>query len=286
VTHSFTRGRLRWRTCTPAELHTVSKRLAEWPCEAGGALRHMFALAAIEVAGAGTVRLASDDDRWAAAVVHPGRLVVPMGDADAILAAGPPTRRWRLMVADAAAADAVLAGSGQLDGSIVHHQRLMSLDPDALPDQAALPDPGLRLAKPADAERLADLAVRLHLDDQFGPDPGPAGRRGYLDRMATGIERGSVFCAGPVGQPWGKLERSVASWRWGVQLAGIVVDQSHRGRGLGQALVAAATRYSLREGPHRRPIALHVRAANTTAIRAYEAVGFRDREEWRLVVRS
>jgi hypothetical protein len=52
----------------------------------------MFALSAIESFGSEAVRLAADDDRWAAAVVFPGRLVVPCGDAEAIAAAGSPAR--------------------------------------------------------------------------------------------------------------------------------------------------------------------------------------------------
>lgn len=276
--------RPRWRPCTGGELHTVTERLRTWPCPPGGALRHMFALASLEAAGPGAVRIASDDDGWAAAVVQPGKLLVPMGDADAIERAGPPTRRWRLMVSDAATADAVLRVQGT-EGLVVHHQRFMVLDHDAVPGEDELPDPGLRLAVEADVPELAGLAVRLHVDDQFGPDPGRAGLRGYAERLRAGIERGAVWCVGEVGAPVAKLERSVSSTRYGVQFSGIVVDADHRRGGLGRRLVAAAVRGAVREGPRRWPMCLHVRAANDVAIAAYEACGFRDAEEWRLVVR-
>ena len=95
-----------------------------------------------------------------------------------------------------------------------------------------------------------------------------------------------MYCIGPVGAPVFKLERSVSSQRWGVQLAGIVADPSVRAQGIGRAAVATAVRAALREGSARRAVSLHVRADNTPALRAYAAAGFVDREPWRLAVRS
>lgn len=280
------RTRLRWRGCTPGEVETVTARLADWPCAVGGAVRHMFALATLESQGHAPVRLASDDERWAAAIVFPGRLIVPCGDASAIADAGLPTRRWRLMVSDAATVD-VLLGAYRHDPNVrIHHQRLLSVDHTAVPSQAEVPDPGLRRAEPADIAALAELAVRLHVDDDFGPDPGRAGLRGYAQRLESTVRQGLVWCVGPVGAPVLKLERSVSSPRWGVQLAGIVVAPQARGAGLGTAAVAQAVREALAEGPAGRPVTLHVRADNVAALRAYAHAGFVDREEWRLAVRS
>jgi uncharacterized protein len=280
------RSRLRWRRVAPGELETVAARLASWPAPAGGAERHMFALSAIESFGSEAVRLAADDDRWAAAIVFPGRLVVPCGDAEAIVAAGLPTRRWRLLVADVAAGDALLSGLGADPQLVVHDQRFLLVDADRVPDATQLPDPGLRRAEAADLPKLAALAVRLHIDDRFGPDPGRVGERGYRQRLEQTVRQGLVSCVGPIGDPVLKLERSVSSRRWGVQLAGIVADEGVRGQGLGRAAVAAAVRAAIVEGPRSRPISLHVRADNEPALRAYEAAGFVDREAWRLAVRT
>jgi ribosomal protein S18 acetylase RimI-like enzyme len=280
------RRRLRWRRVAVGELETISARLADWPAVPSGAARHMFALSALESHGPDALRLAADDDRWALAVVFPGRLVVPCGDAEAITRAGSPAKRWRLMVGDVAAGDAVLARTSPDPALIVHDQRFFTIDRERVPDESELPDPGLRRAEAADVPRLAELAVQLHVDDRFGPDPGRVGLRGYRQRLESTVPQGLVYCVGPVGDPVFKLERSVSSHRWGVQLAGIVAAPAVRGEGLGRAAVASAVRAALREGTRDRIVSLHVRAENHGAHAAYRAAGFVDREAWRLAVRS
>jgi len=278
--------RLRWRRVGTGELPTIADRLAAWESPAGGAARHQFALSTIEAFGAEPLRIAADDDRWAVAVVFPGRLLVPCGEAEAIAAAPLPTKRWRLLVGDVDAGDAVLSRVPSDPALVVHDQRFLTVDPDRVPDAQELPDPGLRRAQRADLDRLAELAVTLHVDDRFGPHPGQAGLRGYRERLEATVGQGLVWCVGPIGDPVFKLERSVSSGRYGVQLAGIVTDPSARGQGLGRAAVAAAVRGALIEGGRQRIVSLHVRAANAPALRAYDAAGFVDREAWRLAVRT
>lgn len=243
----------------------------------------MFALACVDSMGAEIVRVATDGDRWAVCIVHPGRTLVPAGDPDLIGRLGIPGRRWRMMIGDAGACDPLLSPADLPANVLVHHQRFMLLDDDAVPRVADLPDPGMRVADRADLDGLVDLAAQLHLDDEFGP-VSSAIRRGYRARMQGSIDSGLLRVVGPVGNPIAKLERSVASSRRGVQLAGIVVRPGARSRGLGRAFVAAAAREARSYAPG-LPISLHVRAANIPAIRAYLAAGFVDDEEWRLVVR-
>lgn len=278
--------RLRWRRAGTGELETIVSRLEGWPSPSGGAVRHMYALSVIETQGVGQIRLATDDHRWAAVVVFPNRLVVPCGDASAIEEAGTPARRWRLMVGDIAAGDAVLRNTAPDQALVVHDQRFFVVDRDRVPTEAELPDPGLRRAEAEDLDALAELAVQLHVDDRFGPDPGRIGWRGYRQRLEGTVRQGLAYCVGPVGQPVMKLERSVSSRRWGVQLAGIVVAPEFRGQGLGRAAVAAAVRAALAEGPRGRNVTLHVRADNPAAHTAYHHAGFVDREAWRLAVRT
>lgn len=277
-------ARVRWRNCPPEEVPAIVRLLETWPCEVGGAVRHMFPLSAI-VDGATTIRTATDGRRWAAAVVMPGRLLVPCGDGRVVRAAGIPSRRWRLLVGDAAAADGVLRHERNTPDLRVHVQRFLTVDPGRVPTESVVADPGLRRAVPEDIPALARLAVQLHVDDGFGPDPGRAGERGYAKRFERTVRNGTVYCVGKVGAPVAKLERSVSSPRFGVQLAGIVVEPGQRGRGLGRALVAAAVRGAIADVGADRPISLHVRANNDPALRTYHSAGFVDREEWRLAVR-
>lgn len=278
--------RTRWRQCTTDELDQVRARLETWPCEVGGAVRHMFALSAMESHGPDPVRVVASEAAWGCAVVFPGRLIVPCGDPAAIASTASPTRRWRLLVGDAAAADALLQRT-PLDPALrIHVQRFLTVDHERVPDERELSDPGLRRADVADIPALAELAVQLHVDDRFGPHPGRAGLRGYARRFEQTVRQGLVYCVGPIGAPVLKVERSVSSPRYGVQLAGIVVAPGQRGRGLGRRAVATAVRQALREGPADRAVSLHVREDNAPAIGAYVAAGFVDREEWRLAVRS
>ncbi len=278
--------RLRWRRALVSDVPAIVEALTRPDSSRVSlAARHMFALATIEAQGPDQIRLLTRGRRLAATVVIPGKLVVPCGDAGLIAAALPPSRRWRLMVGDVDAARALLATSGDDPSLVVHDQRFMMVDPQRVPDERGLANPGLRRAEPADVDRLADLAVQLHVDDQFGPHPGPLGWRGYRQRLETTVRQGLVWCVGPVGQPVCKVERSVSSLRWGVQLAGIVVDPRARHAGLGRAAVAAAVRDAMGESTVPRPVSLHVRANNAPAINAYAAAGFVDGEAWCLAVR-
>jgi len=285
----------RWRRPRGEELALVIARLIDWPAPGGGAVRHVFPLAAIDTGGDGMVRItgAVDDVRpdgtaGIGVAVRVGRDVLAIaGDAGTISRAVGPAPTWRLLVGDVSAADALLM-RGVRGRGIVHDQRYLAVDPAAVPDERSVPDPGVRRAEPADVEALAHLAVRLHVDDGFGPDPGEAGRRGYRDRLAVSVRSGVVDVVGPVGRPIAKLERSVDHPSYGVQLAGIVVAPEHRGQGIGRGIVAVATRSALaghaRHGSPALPVTLHTRAANAPALVAYGAAGFRVVEPWRLAV--
>ena len=154
------------------------------------------------------------------------------------------------------------------------------------PTSQRLPDPGLRRAEAADLDALAELAVQFHVDDRFGPDPGRVGWRGYRQRLEGTVRQGLAYCVGPVGAPVMKLERSVSSRRWGVQLAGIVAAPEIRGSGARAGRRRAAVRAAFDRGAARPPLTLHVRADNPAAHRAYFGAGFVDREAWRLAVRT
>lgn len=283
----------RWRRPDPTELATLVADLERWPAPAGGAVRHLLPLAVIDASGAASVRLTGTPGATRAdgtvplgVAVRAGRDVLAVaGDAATLTRAVGPTPSWRLLVGDPAAADAVLA-RGVRGRGVVHDQRYLALDIDALPEQVE--DPGVRPAEADDVEVLADLAVQLHVDDGFGPDPGPSGRRGYRDRLAVSVRAGVVDVVGPRGRPVAKLERSVDHPRYGVQLAGIVVAPDHRGRGIGRGLVGVVTRRAVdgrrARGAPAPAMTLHTRAENAPALVAYAAAGFRVVEPWRLAL--
>jgi len=285
----------RWRRPRREELASIARRLEDWPAPGGGAVRHLFPLAVIDTSGESMVRMTGDPDdvrddgtvRMGVAVRAGRDVLAVAGDGRTIVRAVGPAPTWRLLVGDAAAVDALLV-RGVRGRGVVHDQRYLRAEVDAVPDALSVADPGVRRAEPADVEVLADLAVRLHVDDGFGPDPGEPGRRGYRDRLAVSVRSGVVDVVGPVGRPVAKLERSVDHPRYGVQLAGIVVAPDHRGRGIGRGMVAVATRAVLADRQARGlappVVTLHTRAANVAALVAYEAAGFRVLEPWRLAV--
>jgi ribosomal protein S18 acetylase RimI-like enzyme len=284
----------RWRRPAARDLPDLVRLLADWPAPDGGAVRHQLPLVGIDEGGPDAVRITGDPravraDGGAAVgvAVRTGGEVLAVGGDPVVLrrAVGTPPA-WRLLVGDRAACSAVLATAAR-PARVVLAQRLMVLDPARLPDADALPDPGLRPAEEADLDALAELAVRLHVDDGFGPDPGPGGRAGYRARLRSAVRAGTIDCLGPVGDPVAKLERAVRSERWGTQLAGIVVRPDVRGRGLGRALVAEVARRLVATGggAGTPAVTLHTRAANVPALRAYAAAGFRAGEDWCLALR-
>ena len=277
-------GRLKWRTVTPGEVETVIARLTSHPDEVSGPVRHMFLLSVLESSGPGALRVATKGATWAVAVVFPGRLVVPAGDPLLLERLGEPTRGWRLLVGDRRAGDALLA-SADLSSTTVHDQEYLVVDPARVPTEDELPPVDARRATREDLPVLARLAVQLHVEDRYGPDPGWRGRRGYERRIGDSVDRGLVWCLGPPGQPYAKLERSVSSRRWGVQLSGIVVDPAYRDRGIGRRFVADAVRDALAFGGRSTAVTLHVRSDNDQALRAYDAAGFVPAEPWRVAVR-
>ena len=281
----------RWRRPAARDLPRLVRLLEAWPAPDGGAVRHQLPLVGIDEGGPDAVRITGDPRDVRAdggapvgvAVRTGGEVLAVGGDPAALRHAVGPPPPWRLLVGDRAACAAVLATAAR-PARVVLAQRLMVLDPARLPAPADLPDPGVRVAEEADLDALAELAVRLHVDDGFGPDPGPGGRAGYRARLRAAVRARTIDCVGPVGDPVAKLERAVRSARWGTQLAGIVVRPEARGRGLGRALVAEVARRLIAVGGA-APVTLHTREANAPALRAYAAAGFRAGEDWCLALR-
>lgn len=274
---------VKWWRPTAAELPTIVSRLEQWDAAPSGLARHANVLETIAHEGVSELLVATDSGRWAVALVTATGVAVPCGDADVVRDA-PPLPNWRLMVG---AREVTLAALSHRSSAttIVHEQAFYTLDVDAF---YAAPDPepvGLRFATVDDLDGLAALAVQLHVDDGFGGDPGWRGLRGYRHRFQQIIDDERIWCVGPVGEPYAKIERSRPSTRYGVQLSGIVVDRAHRGQGLATRAVAEAVRHTLGSPRVHGPVSLHLRSENAAAKAVYERVGFRFQEPWILALR-
>lgn len=280
----FSRGsRVKWRRPTPAERPTIMSRLEQWDASPSGLARHANVLETLEHDGVGELLVASDEGRWAAALVTATGVAVPCGDPE-VVSSAPPLPHWRLMVGARDVALAALA-NGSMPATIVHEQSFYTLNTQAFGN---LPEDGaseLRWATSEDLDGLAALALQLHVDDGFGDDPGWRGARGYRHRFQQIIDEQRIWCVGPVGAPYAKIERSRPSARYGVQLSGIVVDRARRGEGVATRMVAAAVRHTLSSPAVSGPVSLHLRAANLAAKTVYERVGFQFQEPWILALR-
>ncbi|SNQ49596.1 putative acetyltransferase (Partial) [Frankia canadensis] len=126
-------------------------------------------------------------------------------------------------------------------------------------DVAARPDPEAVVLGPDDVADILALVARTR--------PGPFLPRTIALGTYLGIRRGGelVAMAGERMHPPGWTE-----------ISAVCTDPAHRGEGLGTRLVHAVTALVRARGE--TPF-LHATAANTTAIRLYEQLGFRLRRE-------
>ncbi|MEX2532888.1 MAG: GNAT family N-acetyltransferase [Nitriliruptoraceae bacterium] len=275
---------VRWRRPTAAELPTIVARLENWDAAPSGLARHANVLEAIERQGVSELLVATDKGRWGVVFLSANGVAVPCGDPQ-LFTAAPPLPAWRLLVGATDVAAAALANGPAQPATIVHEQAFYTLDTTVFRDLIAPGDAALRVATVDDLDGLADLAVQLHVDDGFGPDPGWRGVRGYRHRFEQIIADERVFCVGPIGQPIAKIERSEPSGRYGVQFSGIVVDRAHRGEGIATCALFEAVRQTVSTPAISGPVSLHLRSKNDAARTVYERVGFRFQEPWMLAIR-
>lgn len=136
-------------------------------------------------------------------------------------------------------------------------------------------DPGtaslrVRPATLADHPRIVDLSARV-----FAPY-GPYGRvvprwLAHADVEALVAEYDGTFCGTLL------LARWVRQGEWTAEILAVAVDEDHRRRGVGAALLEAAlARIEGWYGPPSRRVRLHTAADNGPAIALFERFGFAD----------
>ncbi len=175
-------------------------------------------------------------------------------------------------------ADAVLGLWSRLRGAwpaereVRAHQPSMVIDTDP----RVAPDPRVRRSRPEEYDIVLPACVRMFTEEVgYSPASGPGGP--YETRVRGLVEEGRSFVL--VDRGWRKprvvFKAEVAAVAGGVaQVQGVWVAPDRRGERLsesGMAAVVAATR------EHIAPlVSLYVNGYNTRAVRAYEAVGFRE----------
>ena len=198
---------------------------------------------------------------------------------------------WRILIGSLDIGQALLEVSGAVGppGRTLfrrrvnaREQRFMSARDVTGPASIPRPD-GLRRAGADDLDRLTELACRLHVEDRMGPPIGRTGRTAVRRRMQDIVARGHSWVVERDGLVVAKVDVSLRSRTRGAQLAGVYVDEAHRGAGIATGAVAAIAADMLADGLP--VVTLHVRADNPPARSAYARAGFVDRAGWILALR-
>lgn len=177
-------------------------------------------------------------------------------------------------------ADAVLGlwsrlrGSWPLEREVRAHQPSMVLDGDPV----VVPDARVRRSRPDEYDIVLPACVRMFTEEVgYSPASGPGGP--YETRVRRLVEDGRSFVlvdrVGGLRRPRVVFKAEVPAVAGGVaQVQGVWVDPERRGERLsegGMARVVELTRAEIAP-----VVSLYVNGYNTRAVRAYQAVGFRE----------
>lgn len=168
-----------------------------------------------------------------------------------------------------------LRGAWPIEREVRAHQPSMVLDAD--PRVAA--DPRVRRSRPDEYDLVLPACIRMFTEEVgYSPASGPGGP--YEVRVRRLVEDGRSFVlVDRAGAGWRRprvvFKAEVPAVALGVaQVQGVWVDPERRGERLsegGMAAVVEATRAQIAP-----VVSLYVNGYNTRAVRAYEAVGFRE----------
>lgn len=177
-------------------------------------------------------------------------------------------------------ADAVLGLWSRLRGvwpverEVRAHQPSMVLDRDPL----VVPDPRVRRSRVDEYDIVLPACLRMFTEEVgYSPASGPGGP--YEVRVRRLVEDGRSFVHVDRESGWRRprvvFKAEVAAVAGGVaQVQGVWVDPDRRGERLSEGGMAAVARVARAEiAP---TVSLYVNGYNTRAVRAYQAVGFRE----------
>ncbi len=176
-------------------------------------------------------------------------------------------------------ADAVLGLWSRLRGTWPVEREVRAHQPSMVLDSAprVAPDPRVRRSRPDEYDIVLPACVRMFTEEVgYSPASGPGGP--YEVRVRRLVEEGRSFVLvdrGSWRRPRVVFKAEVPAVALGVaQVQGVWVDPERRGERLsesGMAAVVEATRAQIAP-----VVSLYVNGYNTRAVRAYEAVGFRE----------
>lgn len=229
----------------------------------------------------------AEDDALLAVCWVGANLVPVVGTADADVAsralaafADLGRERGRRCSSIVGPADAVLGLWSRLRGAWPVEREVRAHQPSMMlaADPAVAPDARVRRSRPDEYDIVLPACIRMFTEEVgYSPASGPGGP--YEVRVRRLVEDGRSFVlvdrAGGRRRPRVVFKAEVPAVAGGVaQVQGVWVDPERRGERLsesGMAAVVQATRAEIAP-----VVSLYVNGYNTRAVRAYEAVGFRE----------
>lgn len=214
----------------------------------------------------------------AAALVLPGRLVVPAGEERGCAAIGRLIRGRHapsMLVGPRAACDALWRRWAPGVATRCHYDQRLYVA------RAPIPGPrleGFRRARPADVAQVAVNALRMEEED-LQRSPGSVNRSAHAAGVLQRIKSGRTWVVERGGEIRFQINVGTRT-TWGCQVGGTFVPAEHRGRGLATRAMRELGRRLL---PDARMITLHVNEANRAAVRVYERSGYERHAPFRLI---
>lgn len=177
-------------------------------------------------------------------------------------------------------ADAVLGLWSRLRGTWPAEREVRAHQPSMVIDRDPLlpPDPRVRRSRPDEYDIVLPACIRMFTEEVgYSPASGPGGP--YESRVRRLVEDGRSFVHVERDGAWRRprvvFKAEVPAVAGGVaQVQGVWVDPDRRGERLSESGMAAVVQVTRAEiAP---VVSLYVNGYNTRAVRAYEAVGFRE----------